>query len=184
MEFLALNFYSFNELKSFYSFFPSASITFLKRLGQSFFSWDWPYHDIDILSRTPVLTWTPANAWVYSSRRRRTQEQLLIDEPSGSDILALSENPVKARPLRVADSFPLAQEPKNSCCCSKHFYRQNAYIFIRIPMILGPRESYFLHRPKPNQFISDETIQSIPFSPEKQFHSCGFGSLEFPLLPG
>ena len=54
-------------------------------------------------------------------RRRRTQEQLFLNEPSGSGILALPGNPVKARPLRVADSIPLAQEAKNSCCCSETF---------------------------------------------------------------
>ena len=31
-------------------------------------------------------------------------------------------NPVKARSLRVADFIPLAQKPKNSCYCSKHFW--------------------------------------------------------------
>ena len=45
----------------------------------------------------------------------------MLNEPSGSGILALPGDPVKARPLRVADSIPLAQEPKNSCCCSETF---------------------------------------------------------------
>ena len=31
--------------------------------GQSFFLWDWPHHNIGILSRTPALTWTSVNAW-------------------------------------------------------------------------------------------------------------------------
>ena len=38
-----------------------------------------------------------------------------------SGLLALPGDPVKARPIRVADSIPLAQEPKNSCCCSETF---------------------------------------------------------------